>query len=171
MRDRQAVSRIFRRKDGSGVGISEAALALLLSHRQLGRKDKEAGGVLLGRYIRGCRDMVIDSLSVPGPKDWRTRTSFYRLREHHQKAIDEAWQSSRGTVNYLGEWHTHPESFPTPSNVDIWDWRRRLQEDTFDSGSLLFLIVGLEQMRVWEGFRQTREFVEIAEEHREIRRV
>lgn len=165
------MSQIFRRKDGSGVGISEAALALLLSYRQLGRKDKEAGGVLLGRYIRGCRDVVIDGLSTPGPKDLRTRTTFYRSRKHHQKAIDEAWQSSQGTLNYLGEWHTHPEPFPTPSSVDMWDWRRRLQEDTFDSGSLLFLIVGLEQMRVWEGFRQTRHFDEVAEECRETRRV
>jgi integrative and conjugative element protein (TIGR02256 family) len=150
------VSRIFRRKDGSGVGISEAALVLLLSHQQLGRKDKEAGGVLLGRYIRGCRDIVIDSLSVPGPKDWRTRTSFYRLRGHHQKAIDKAWQSSQGTVNYLGEWHTHPEPFPTPSGVDMWDWKRRLQEDTFDSSSLLFIIVGFKQMRDQEVRRDRR---------------
>ncbi|HCZ9268877.1 TPA: Mov34/MPN/PAD-1 family protein [Vibrio alginolyticus] len=25
---------------------------------------------------------------------------------------------SGGTVNYIGEWHTHPEDFPKPSQQD-----------------------------------------------------
>ena len=34
------------------------------------------------------------------------------------KLINSAWRKSKGTVNYLGEWHTHNESKPVPSKTD-----------------------------------------------------
>ena len=28
---------------------------------------------------------------------------------------------------YIGTWHTHPTQFPTPSDVDLADWKNKLQ--------------------------------------------
>jgi integrative and conjugative element protein (TIGR02256 family) len=64
--------------------------------------------------------------------------------------IDQAWHISSGTCTYLGEWHTHPEPIPTPSVVDRSDWRRRLMTDQ-TTKPLFFVIVGMEQTRVWQG--------------------
>ncbi|WP_419150514.1 hypothetical protein [Paraburkholderia kururiensis] len=27
-------------------------------------------------------------------------------------------------MDYLGERHTHPETVPTPSSIDTWEWRK-----------------------------------------------
>ena len=112
---------------------------------------REAGGVLLGRYIRESLDIVIDQVTVPMKGDRRQRFSFFRDHHRHQRAIDRAWQETRGTTHYLGEWHTHPESIPIPSNTDLKDWQCRLKQDVFSGNALYFVIVGTETLRIWEG--------------------
>jgi integrative and conjugative element protein (TIGR02256 family) len=145
---------VFRRLDGSGVKVGPGALLRMLAFRQTHASHTEAGGILLGRYIVGCRDVVVDEVTVPMQGDRRMRFAFHRSPEHHQEVIDSRWAASRGTCQYLGEWHTHPQLSPTPSSVDISDWRRRLRVDQFDGDSLLFVIVGIREVRVWEGSRR-----------------
>lgn len=110
---------------------------------------------MLGRYVLGCEDVVVDEVTVPMRGDRRTRTTFRRDARSHQKIIDARWDTSRGTCQYLGEWHSHPEAIPSPSGVDLTDWRRRIQSDRFDSESLFFLIVGTVAVRAWEGVRSS----------------
>ena len=84
------------------------------------------------------------------------RLAFHRSQAPHQRVIDARWRVSRGTCQYLGEWHTHPESSPAPSRVDLDDWYRRLRVDRFEGDSLLFIIVGTHEVCVWEGNRCTQ---------------
>lgn len=143
----------FRRPDGTTLLLGEDALATVLRHRQVKRRDPEAGGVLLGRHLLDAPHIVVDEVTVPTKGDCRLATFFRRGRAAHQRVIDERWAASRGTCQYLGEWHTHPEPVPHASPVDMADWRRRLRTDVFDGDSLIFLIVGTEAVRVWEGSR------------------
>lgn len=145
--------RRFRRPDGSVFVLDAAALAILLGFRQVRRRDTEAGGVLLGRYILDAPHVVVDEVTTPMKGDRRWLTGFHRGRDTHQRVIDARWTASGGTCQYLGEWHTHPEALPNASPVDRRDWARRLRSDTFDADSLFFLIVGIEGLRVWEGSR------------------
>jgi integrative and conjugative element protein (TIGR02256 family) len=115
----------------------------------------EAGGVLLGRYISGTEDVVVDRVTTPMPGDRRTRFSFFRKAKRHQSVVDLAWIGSNHSCNYLGGWHTHPEASPEPSRVDLRDWKRALRIETFDSESLFFAILGLVDLRVWEGARES----------------
>jgi integrative and conjugative element protein (TIGR02256 family) len=142
---------IFYRSGGAAVKIAPPALAVMLSFRQTTATAKEAGGILLGRYIIDCQDVVVDEATAPTRSDRRTRFTFHRDAISHQRIIDERWHASRGRFHYLGEWHTHPETSPTPSSVDLADWRRRLRTDRFDANSLLFIIVGIRNLRIWEG--------------------
>lgn len=148
--------RRFRRADGSVLLIDAEPLATMLGYRQTTRRDPEAGGVVLGRYLRDAPHVVVDEVTVPMKGDRRWLTVFHRGRAEHQKIIDERWRASGGTCQYLGEWHTHPESVPHASQVDECDWRRRLRNDTFDSDSLFFIIVGMDAVRAWEGTRKGR---------------
>lgn len=148
---------IFRLTGDAVVKLSPPALAQMLEFRQTDDHSSEAGGVVLGRYILGCRNIVVDEVTTPMTGDRRTRFSFYRNHKPHQRVIDERWTASRGTCHYLGEWHTHPELWPTPSGVDLNDWRRRLRTDRFNGDSLLFIIVGIKEVRAWQGFRCTQE--------------
>ena len=115
----------------------------------------EAGGVLLGRYILGCDDVVADRITVPIAGDRRTRTHFFRSARSHQQIIDAAWFSSNGTCNYLGEWHTHPEPDPSPSLIDILGWRKKFLFDRIDSDVLYFAILGTQRLDVWRANRRT----------------
>lgn len=143
---------VFARPREGRVQLGPSALDSIRHHLQLCPEAPEAGGVLLGRYIAGTTDIIVDAVSEPMPCDRRSRTRFFRHRRGHQLLIQAAWTESNGTCTWLGEWHTHPEADPFPSCVDRLDWRRKLTVDRYDD-ALLFLIVGVERLRMWEGSR------------------
>lgn len=150
MTDKETLFLVFSRYNGGRIKVTAAVLHVMQSYAQHGRRATEAGGVLLGRYLQGSADVVIDAVTVPMPGDKRSRYSFYRAKTRHQAAIDAAWQASGGTCTYLGEWHTHPETHPSPSGIDSTDWQRRLRTDDYHD-ELFFLIVGTVEIRAWSG--------------------
>lgn len=117
---------------------------------QTNEEDPESGGTLIGRYISGTDDVVVDEITVPLPSDDQTRQTFRRTQASHQQKIERAWEDSGNTQTYLGEWHTHPEAVPVPSELDQATWIKKLSRDRFGE-SLFFLIVGTERIRAWEG--------------------
>ncbi|HEM8024294.1 peptidase [Enterobacter cloacae subsp. cloacae] len=114
----------FRDDNDELVVITAKVMSQLLSFRQLSPESHEAAGVLIGER-RGIH-LVIHDLSVPGKGDKRTRFSVDRCGPHHQEAVDAAFYRSEGTLQYLGEWHTHPEDFPHPSFRDKRSWQSNL---------------------------------------------
>ena len=96
---------------------------------------------------------MIDNATVPGLDDVSTRTTFHRQLEPAQTIVDASWKLSGGTVNYLGEWHTHPEPIPWPSGIDLENWARIVQQCHFESSALFFAIVGQSRIGIWESFR------------------
>ena len=151
MRGRPLPNRsIFIRPNGGCFKIGLSALKTMLCFVQDESHKPEAGGVLLGRHIIDTNDIVVDWVTTPLPGDRQSRFRFFRTRRRHQELIDQAWRESSRTCTYLGEWHTHPEAAPAPSIVDQFNWRRKLMVDQF-SDCLFFIIVGADEMRVWEG--------------------
>ena len=144
---------VFEAADGQRLKICGAVGEKFASFRQTGSRSTEAGGVLIGRWIVGQGDVVVDEATGPMTGDKRSRFGFFRSHREHQKAIDHAYEGSRGTVGYLGEWHTHPERSPLPSSVDTDDWLRRLRQDVVDIKFVYFVIVGTNETRVWRGSR------------------
>lgn len=105
--------------------------------RQVEIASSEAGGILLG-FRRGSHLHVTD-LTLPGSEDKRTRTSFYRSAVRHQKIAMSRWLESNGTMGYLGEWHTHPQRNPSPSPIDIREWKVILSNEP---QHMVFVIAG-----------------------------
>lgn len=152
---------IYRRPNGGLLEVLDAPWTSVTGFAQLTPDAPEAGGVLLGRHILGSDNIVVDFATVPMAGDRRSRTSFFRSRRPHQAAMRAAWDESGGTCHYLGEWHTHPQAVPTPSLVDVFDWRRHLVLDRYMGPSLFFLIVGTETTRVWEARRRSLRIVQL----------
>ncbi len=150
---------VFQRPGGGRVKVDTQPLVLMHEFRQVAAHQHEAGGIMMGRHLLACDDAVIDEVTCPLPGDQRGRLTFYRDAKRHQAVIDARWARSHGTCLYLGEWHTHPEPWPTPSRVDTHDWLRRLNEVSFDGESLFFLIVGTQGVKAWEGLRHSRRIV------------
>ena len=141
--------------NGKKLKLSHAVILKMKEFRQNAFWKKEAGGILLGSYIIESNDIIIDLISTPLLGDKQTRFSFFRKSKRHQKIINKVWHESNGTLNYLGEWHTHPEFLPSPSNTDLKDWKRKLKQDKFYGNYLYFIIVGIEEIFVWEGCKST----------------
>jgi integrative and conjugative element protein (TIGR02256 family) len=146
----------FARHRGGKVEFSTAASLTLLGNRQSGARSAESGGLLLGRLVEGTADVVVDEATEPTTYDRRRRFFFRRARAGAQKLVDMAWKQSSGTRNYLGEWHTHPEQDPHPSSHDVTEWMRVSREAVYEQDALLFVIVGIEMVGVWEIVKATR---------------
>lgn len=79
---------------------------------------EESGGILLGSKDVSDKRYVVKDFTYPKPEDERSRWFFIRKKDPSNEAIREVWEESDGTINYLGEWHTHDEDMPTPSSTD-----------------------------------------------------
>lgn len=151
----------FQNIQGGLFKIDEAVAREMRSYIQDDCRKLEAGGILLGRFIVGTTDVVVDQITVPMPGDKRSKRKFFRKAKNHQAIIDCRWVESKHRCNYLGGWHTHPEPIPNPSNTDTRDWKRALQRNRFDGDTLFFLIVGTREIRAWEGSRHTGKIIEL----------
>ena len=82
----------------------------------------EAGGILLG-FRRGAH-LHVTAATVPQPVDHSNRYWFKRSATSHQEIALTRSQDIGQTMDYLGDWHTHPEPRPIPSGHDVGEWRK-----------------------------------------------
>jgi integrative and conjugative element protein (TIGR02256 family) len=104
--------------------------------------DREAGGLLLG--LRRDPHLEITVITLPSPHDLRQRHRFVRQCDSHQRRATAAWQSSGGLIDYVGEWHTHPEAIPSPSGTDYKSLLMRSKQHR--SETLVEIIIGWEHI-------------------------
>lgn len=117
--------------------------------RQLDARAVEAGGVLLGKYFPEHALVEVHIVTSPRASDERRRAFFRRQAELHQSVASAVHSGSSGRLGYVGGWHTHPEDDPTPSGLDIRDWRRAVRSDEYSTPGLFFVIVGRVRLRAW----------------------
>lgn len=141
---------LFKRPRDGVIKVRPSVQQVLQGYVQRTPRMPEAGGVLMGSRLLEGGDVVISAVSVPMPGDHQSRFRFIRQQEHHQRCVERAWKNSGGIINYLGEWHTHPENDPNPSALDKGEWRRLVKECHYDGEELFFLIVGIESWGLWE---------------------
>jgi integrative and conjugative element protein (TIGR02256 family) len=152
----------YTKTDKSRIIFDEAVIDTLMCYRQNSSLKVEAGGLLLGRHLKGGSHIAVDLVSEPMRGDRRTRTSFFRGRGHERFA-HECWHNSKGVFAYLGNWHTHPCMYPLPSETDFDDWRNVLKNDIYEGKNLYFVIVGTKGLACWEGCSQHGKFVKLEE--------
>jgi integrative and conjugative element protein (TIGR02256 family) len=151
---------VFLLPDNKILCIRPQALEKMDQYRQIRWSDKEAGGILIGRILVEDGNYIIDDVSEPMPTDRRSRTRFSRNPEGHQGYFNDVWDREDGRCFYLGEWHTHPQRVPIPSSVDRKDWNRLLTIG-YETGCLFFIIVGIEDLKVWYGYGNGSIVVEL----------
>ncbi|WP_431259403.1 Mov34/MPN/PAD-1 family protein [Roseateles chitinivorans] len=117
--------------------VEADALRLMDGFWQNEHSKPESGGILLG-YRRGPH-LHVTMVTTPQRGDCGWRYFFKRSRRAHQDIALRHWRASGETVDYLGEWHTHPESSPTPSGEDYAEWAKICARTSLP---MLFVIVG-----------------------------
>lgn len=78
----------------------------------------ETGGILLGKFNKENR--VVEITEVHELKtNFFSRILYKRSGRKAQKIINRRWNETNGVINYIGEWHTHPNMQAVPSSTDI----------------------------------------------------
>ena len=130
------------------VRIKKTLMDQLAQFRQLASHHNESGGILIGKHINSGGRVVIEEFTPPQPSDMQSRCNYFRSSAHNELA-NQRWQESGGHSTYVGLWHTHPEPIPTPSQIDLKDWRDALRHSKYEGKWLFFFIVGQSHTRCW----------------------
>jgi integrative and conjugative element protein (TIGR02256 family) len=122
---------------GLKIVFEPDAMAAFDKHRQNSRWRREAGGQLFAR-IRGSR-WEIKAATGPKNRDRRGRYMFMPDRSSEQEEIYQF--HSRG-LEYVGDWHTHPQDEPEPSESDLTSIARIVASSQHHLPGFLLVIVG-----------------------------
>ncbi len=121
-----------------GVLVDKSVLETVRRTAEDAHFRHEVGGIFLGS-IRGDYLHIVQA-TPPQAEDRFSSTRFWRAASGHQQIANRAWRASGETVTYLGEWHSHPERYPSPSSIDHADWAKQSAKHRRD---LAFLIQGM----------------------------
>ena len=125
----------------SVVIFSRFAANTILKYIQNDNMKPESGGLLLG-YRHG-NNFEITKVTVPQSKDIQKKVYFERNDSNHLSIFSMLRKHSNRKISFLGEWHTHPESNPTPSLLDLKEWQKTKKNN---NESLVFCIIGIENI-------------------------
>lgn len=126
--------------DGMGrLQLEDEVVSHLIKYRQKRFFSREAGGQLFARFEEG----IVQVVKATGPRKSDRRSCFGYLpdRKAEQREIREQYFLG---LHFVGDWHTHRESLPTPSQTDIESMRNLVKESSHDLLGFFLIVVGLE---------------------------
>jgi integrative and conjugative element protein (TIGR02256 family) len=104
----------------------------------------ENGGILLGWRAR--EDLVVIDVRGPGPLALHGRHCFLPDHQWQVAEIDRAFEESKGNLDYLGDWHTHPDGVAAMSELDCATLRRIARHVKHP---LMLILAGQKNEQVW----------------------
>jgi integrative and conjugative element protein (TIGR02256 family) len=125
--------------------LTRAVLELFLKYRQQGT-EPEAGGLLFAEFDFPLIRIV--EASIPHTTDKRWRTLFVPNRVLQRRLIKKYFKKGR---HFVGEWHTHPESNPTPSILDLKSMGDAFLKSHHQLNYFIMAIIGnkTEALKLW----------------------
>jgi len=125
--------------NSSSVVITNTALATMNRFRQIPSHAKEAGGQLFAKF-HGV-DTIISEATLPKWLDHRSRNGFHPNRWLQQREI---YKHHTLGLHFVGDWHTHPEPIPSPSQKDIHNMVECFNQSVHELHAFVLIIIGTE---------------------------
>lgn len=122
---------------GQELILTDTILDHLKRYRQRTPGSREAGGQLFARF-EDAR-VSIERATGPNPSDQRTLFTFSPNRLVERREIKRLFEVG---LHYVGDWHTHPEAHPCPSDTDIHSFQEMFQQSRHKLASFVMIIVG-----------------------------
>lgn len=126
--------------------LSRAARAAILSWVRRSERVRgprvETGGILFGEADEFLKVIWIDEASGPPPDSAASEAGFVCGVEGVRDLHAEKTKRTRGSVRFIGMWHTHPGGVSIPSHTDRIAMAKLLRGDDFLGRRFLMLIVG-----------------------------
>jgi len=107
----------------------------------------ETGGILIGQYDVAGINAHIRSTDEAPQDSHSGLTWFARGVSNLQSKLDHLWREGQGY--YLGEWHFHPFSAPTPSQQDHLQMAFIAHDVAYACPEPLLVIVGGDPISHW----------------------
>lgn len=125
--------------------LSGCVLEIFSEYRQTGT-DPEAGGLLFAEFDLPVIRIV--EASRPNPSDKRWRTLFIPNRILQRRLIKKCFKKN---WHFVGEWHTHPEPYPTPSHLDLDSMADAFRKSQHELNHFIMVIVGnrTDDLELW----------------------
>lgn len=121
------------------IEFTPEALEYLESHKQKGWFSKEAGGQLFSEIL-GTNFKIVD---VTGPRSTDKRSKYCYIPDREAERIEIKEQYAKG-FHYIGDWHTHFQKVPIPSDRDEQSMKEMVAASNYDLDGFLMVIVGQE---------------------------
>jgi integrative and conjugative element protein (TIGR02256 family) len=122
---------------GQTLVIADVVLRHFKLYRQTKPWHREAGGQLFA--LVSPLEVYICDATGPRPTDLRTRYGYKPDRRAEQLEIMERHARS---LQYVGDWHTHPEGTPHPSGTDYSSMSDCFKRSKHSLNAFLSAIVG-----------------------------
>ncbi len=119
------------------VILCESVLKHVSKYRQIGVQAPESGGQLFAEVT--SEKVVIRVATGPYKED---RVSRFRLTLNRWRQSSDIRKLFRKGLHFVGEWHTHPETHPSPSSLDLENMRECFNNSKHQLDSFIMLIVG-----------------------------
>lgn len=120
------------------VVFTSTSLRSMFAYRQNSFLKREAGGQLFGTFEQNI--IRITEATQPRKQDKRTRFGFLPHRPSEQKEISKRYSESGS--HFMGDWHTHPQKIPQPSQTDRDSVIRMLELSNHDVQGILLVVIG-----------------------------
>jgi len=117
--------------------INASVLKHFMKHRQRDDDSLEAGGQLFARFSK--ENVTISKITGPRVADRRSRYSYVPNRPEEQAEI---YEMHRKGFHFVGDWHTHPEPVPTPSQSDIRTINEAVAKSQHHLHGFIMIVVG-----------------------------
>jgi proteasome lid subunit RPN8/RPN11 len=144
------VNRVFKEHIGDWTLILDAELLEKLHGLRSAKLPNETGGVLLGVYDLDRKTIyIVDTISSP-PDSEEWPTLYIRGSEGLLEQVQSVAKRTGSQLEYVGEWHSHPDNCatrPSPDDLQVFAW---LTEHMATAGlPALMAIVGEQSSSSW----------------------
>lgn len=133
-------------RNGYQIRVSAAAVNGILTWMRRSERVNgsrvETGGILFGQIDEFMKIIWVDEISGPPSDSTQSADAFVCGTAGVAEMNKEKAQRTRGSVAFVGMWHTHPGGLPLPSPTDYGAMAILLTGDEFPGRHFLMMIVG-----------------------------
>jgi integrative and conjugative element protein (TIGR02256 family) len=106
------------------------------------RAPTETGGVLMGYRADGSDETVATHVIGPGPNAIHEKFRFVPDHDYQLAEIARLYESSGRRLEYLGDWHSHPDAEGYLSGTDLETLARIARSRTARVEKPVMLVMG-----------------------------